>query len=345
MNFICKRISWPTYLLVCLFGIGSWIAINGVWVELPLLVEYAPEKWDLPSYLAVITQLANIGPLLYSLGNYFAPKKVYEKPVILFITTIGTISCLLLAFFWDSTSKIGKTEHSVALFALTFTLALVDCTSSVVFLTFMSIFPTSYMSALFVGETMSGMLPAFVALGQGIEKDKKCNFSHYNATNLSRSVELSNTTITKSSGPNFGPDVFFSFLSAMMVVCGVSFLGLNYLPFARKQHVTKKRSSSGNSHDESQHLLESGDDGSEEGLAHDPLLPRMTKKSSKSVPKYTIYDIAYLLVIQAWVNCLANGVLTSVQSYATGPYGSMTYHLGNYYGIDFLLNYMGNGCF
>lgn len=44
-------------LLATVFGIGAWVAINGLWVELPLLVTYLPEGWTLPSYLSVIIQV------------------------------------------------------------------------------------------------------------------------------------------------------------------------------------------------------------------------------------------------------------------------------------------------
>lgn len=35
-----------THLLVALFGMGSWAAINGIWVELPVVVKDLPEgEW------------------------------------------------------------------------------------------------------------------------------------------------------------------------------------------------------------------------------------------------------------------------------------------------------------
>ena len=45
-------------LLAVLFGISSWISINGLWVELPLLVQNLPEGWALPSYLSIIVQVS-----------------------------------------------------------------------------------------------------------------------------------------------------------------------------------------------------------------------------------------------------------------------------------------------
>ena len=59
-------------ILAVLFGISSWISINGLWVELPLLVERLPEAWTLASYLSVIVQLANIGPITIGLVRYFS---------------------------------------------------------------------------------------------------------------------------------------------------------------------------------------------------------------------------------------------------------------------------------
>lgn len=45
-------------VLAALFGVGAWVAVNGLWVELPLLVTDLPEGWNLPSYLSVIIQVS-----------------------------------------------------------------------------------------------------------------------------------------------------------------------------------------------------------------------------------------------------------------------------------------------
>ena len=311
-------ISWPTYVLIVVFGLGSWIAVNGLWVELPILVKFAPEKWDLPSYLTVIVQLANVGPLAYSIGNHFAPRSISEKPVVLLIVLIGSVSCALLAFFWNKTSFVGGVEHSTALLVLSFCLAIVDCTSSVVFLTFMGLFPSSYMSALFVGETMSGMLPSFVALGQGVAKGSSasCNKTSQNITNTSSSHHNADT------GLKFGPEPFFFFLFSMMIACGLAFMGLNYLPFAKKQHVRTISQRSGE--EERQWLIRSDSFAHHENGAEN----FSTETHSTSFSSFTHHHVIYLLCIQAWINCLSNGVVSSIQAYAYEPYGNETYHLG-----------------
>ena len=46
-------------LLAVMFGLSSWISINGLWVELPMLVTQLPEYWALPSYLSIIVQVSS----------------------------------------------------------------------------------------------------------------------------------------------------------------------------------------------------------------------------------------------------------------------------------------------
>ncbi|GFN77968.1 solute carrier family 52, riboflavin transporter, member 2 [Plakobranchus ocellatus] len=163
----CGNVNVLVYLLVILFGVASWVDINGLWVELPILVQNLPEGWDLPSYMAIIIQVANIAPLLYTLASWLWPRQNFETPVIYIIISLGAVSCLLLAMLWDVTSEIAGAQRSTALLILQFFLALVDCTSSVAFLPFMFTFRPQYMTAYFIGEGFSGLIPSVVALGQG----------------------------------------------------------------------------------------------------------------------------------------------------------------------------------
>lgn len=54
-------------LLALMFGLGAWIGVNGVYVQLPLLVHDAPEGWSLPAHMVMLVQFANLGPILYTL--------------------------------------------------------------------------------------------------------------------------------------------------------------------------------------------------------------------------------------------------------------------------------------
>ena len=57
MKHLLQRRIILVDLLAILFGISSWISINGLWVELPMLVSHLPEQWALPSYLSIIVQV------------------------------------------------------------------------------------------------------------------------------------------------------------------------------------------------------------------------------------------------------------------------------------------------
>uniref|UniRef100_A0A8I5SZT4 Riboflavin transporter n=1 Tax=Pongo abelii TaxID=9601 RepID=A0A8I5SZT4_PONAB len=70
-----------THLLVALFGMGSWAAINGIWVELPVVVKELPEGWSLPSYVSVLVALGNLGLLVVTLWRRLAPGKDEQVPI------------------------------------------------------------------------------------------------------------------------------------------------------------------------------------------------------------------------------------------------------------------------
>lgn len=63
------NMSLLTHLLACLFGIGSWISINGLWVELPLIVPEIAEG----SYLSVLIQISIFGPIFVTVMHRFRP--------------------------------------------------------------------------------------------------------------------------------------------------------------------------------------------------------------------------------------------------------------------------------
>ncbi|CAG2122343.1 unnamed protein product, partial [Medioppia subpectinata] len=94
-------------ILAVIFGISSWVEVNGVWVETPILVQRLPEEWNLASFIVMITQLANIGPIVYSILKFKFTLKSVENPAIHVTLLIGAVSCLLLSLFWDRISLIN----------------------------------------------------------------------------------------------------------------------------------------------------------------------------------------------------------------------------------------------
>jgi len=308
-------------VLAIFFGISSWISINGLWVELPLLVEELPEGWSLPSYLSIIVQLANIGPILYGIVRGFCSKNVPQHLVIILLLVVGSVASLLLALFWDKTAVIGGSPRSLGLFVLVFFLSLVDCTSSVLFMPYMSAFKGIYLYSYFIGEGLSGFVPSVAALIQGVSGNPVC-----------KNVTLSNGTVVVEAvrgDARFSTTTFFHFLLCMMLTSLVSFLLLHYLPAtqAGKASTTALLSDlppTASPQPRSSRKMSSSSTCSASSLqGEDPEFPALDliQKESKS------YSVVYLLVLQCFICFLSNGALPSIQSYSCLPYGNTVYHL------------------
>lgn len=310
------------HVLACAFGLGSWVAVNGMWVELPLIVNILPEGWNLPSYLTVIIQLANIGPILVTLVHKLRPGWLRENPVIYAVLMIGVLACILLTLFWKKTTVILGQPRSTAFFIITFFLSLVDCTSSVTFLPFMMQLPSKYITTYFIGEGLSGFLPGLVALAQGVGIVKCLSQS---SGNLSSSGHENLTLEAQYLPPNFSTEIFFSFLVVMMVISLGAFGLLNYVPQTYtlstedllSEPVTVVTVSGGL---ENQAACNSRKN-SREGTAGDQPKVLIVKAY------YSCYELAFIYCMVVWVNCATNGLLPSVQTFSCMPYGNMIYHL------------------
>ena len=307
-----RQVNIPVYILVIVFGMSSWVAVNGLFNELPLFVDRLPEKWALPSFLSVIIQLANIGPLIYTVAYKFAPSKIKEWPVIYGIIILGATATLLLTFFWNKTNYFGSVEHSTGLFTLTAILALVDCTSSVVFLPFIGYFAAQYMTALYIGEGFSGMIPGILGLFQGLGRDTKCeNKTEYIFNKTTGHNESKTHVVPVNTPPNFSIEVYFILLFAILVCSGVSFTFLHLSHFAKKERTVGKNTEETGTSEE--HLLEND----------------MSSNNGEIVELITIGTKQYifLLSVTVWLNFISNGFIPSIGSYASLPYGSTPYTL------------------
>lgn len=313
--------SLLTHLLACLFGIGSWISINGLWVELPLMVPEVPEGWHLPSYLSVVIQLANIGPFFVTVMHQFRPGAFNETAVIYVIIGLGIAASFLLGFLWKKTVIVASAPRSVALFVLTFFLSAVDCTSSVTFLPYMMRLKPQFLTTYYIGEGVSGLLPALVALVQGVGVVNCVNSTR----SLNQTLNVSGDFVTfdlqaQYQPANFSAEVFFFILSAMMLVCLVAFLLLNYHPSVARE-LTNNTYINGVKEKSHKNRKQS-----EQTFMVDSFRPAK-QKSSFGTGFYSSMQVFYIFGILAWANALTNAVLPSVQSYSCMPYGNNIYHL------------------
>ncbi|XP_067001981.1 solute carrier family 52, riboflavin transporter, member 3-A isoform X3 [Anabrus simplex] len=340
-------------VLAILFGIAAWVAVNGMFVQLPLLVQTQPEEWNLPSYLSVIVQIGNIGPILYTISHKFFPGRLQDSHIIYCILIMGSTALLLMAFLYKETTIIAGEPHSTSLFCLQFFISLVGCTSSVLFMPFMSNFREIYLISYFVGEGLSGFLPSIMALVQGVGGNPSCvNRTLFNETTNSTVVEL----VLYTPPPRFSPEVFFFFLFGVMSLSTIAFFLLNNLRICKSEKVssyqaelTRRYSNKSASPPVTQHpplsiaygvdtippvnlsmhLSDSdipyeGNESLKEGLQNETQAAVTESVPSKNLPRPTY---GFLLALAAWVCIFGNGVFPSIQSYSCLPYGNTAYHL------------------
>lgn len=305
-------------LLAVFFGISSWISINGLWVELPLLVQRLNEGWALASYLSIIVQIANLGPITYAILRWLTSDKIPAAAVIVFLLSLGSVSSGLLAAFWDQTTNVWGTEHSTALFVLVFFLSLVDCTSSVLFLPFMAVFRDIYLNSYLIGEGLSGFIPAIAALAQGVGGNPYCVNSTTNNNN-SDVVDYEMEKVTPE--PRFSVEAFFMFLTGMMVVSLSSFLLLKCLPVVEKEHAINHQFVVD---DRRQSIMSTYSDIDAPWVNRREIRHR---GMSEAEEHSSMIEFVLLLLVQVYVCFLSNGAFPSIQTYSCLPYGNTVYHL------------------
>ncbi|OXA39799.1 solute carrier family 52, riboflavin transporter, member 3-B [Folsomia candida] len=344
-------------ILATFFGIGTWLTINGLFVQLPLLALALPEGWNIGSYLSVMVQLANVGPLSYIFLNSMAPNIVTEKRAIYVVMLIGLVTTVLLANLWEETTPVGGVERSTALLILVTCLALVDCSSRVLYLPFMSKFQEIYLTSYFLGEGLSGLVPSAVALIQGVGGDSACQ----NRTDGQPGLEPAQTH------PRFSVDVFFYILFTLVLGSLVAFVLMN------KKEVTKNARKVSKSvleeefdieappenlkmpqpYDHPSHeskrlsmieIMSRGSRGSVETCksTHEKSIPlptlSETQEEKEEAPPTGCTPLSvllrqpktsflYLLMLQGYICFWEFGAFPSIQSFSGTPYGNVPYHL------------------
>lgn len=286
-------------ILAIFFGVGTWIGINSTYVQLPLLVNATPEGWTIASYIVIIIQVGNIGPLLYGLIQRLRPIK--DSFIIYFLLAIGVAAGFCMAFFYPVTAKLFGADRSIAIFINVFFFALVGCTSSVLFMPYFGRFRDIYLITYLIGEGLSGFLPGVLALIQGVGGNDKC-------------VETEDGVERITPSPRFGTQTFFLVISSLFIASFISFLLLDKLKSVRKEYAASVTIGHGNTYDYNTNQPSAEVDNSEL-----PLKEEGKKLSDK--------NYRALLVLLGFVCMFSNAIFPSIMGYGTLPYGNVAYHL------------------
>ncbi|XP_063708091.1 solute carrier family 52, riboflavin transporter, member 3-A [Culicoides brevitarsis] len=279
-------------ILILLFGISSWLLINSTYLQLPLLVEKAPEGWSLASYIVIVIQVGNVMPLLYNIIQSIHPFK--DSIFITILLLIGITGSVLFGFYYDTTTHLLGEDRSVAMLIIVFTFALVGCTSSVLFMPYMGRFQEIYLITYLVGEGLSGLVPSLLALGQGVGGNTVCRVNN----------ETESGFEYYTPPPRFSIQTFFAAIASIFIVCTIAFVLIDRLPTFKKQYSNVD--------------IKSGNDYTYKKDETDSEISDDVRLSK--------WNYGYLMILMAIICFFTNGFFPSTQTYSVAPYGNLTYH-------------------
>ena len=312
-----KEISIPVFLLVIVFAMSSWIDIYGLYVELPLFIKKLPEGWALPSQFGMTVSFGNIGPLLFIAAVKLCPNKVREWPFILVIIGVGCLMCLCLIFVWDKTAYIAGQERSVGLIVTVAALSIVDCTSTVVYIPYLAIFKSQYITAYYIGEGLGSLVPGLLGLAQGLGSEPHCvNSTTDTQDDLLGENHTKWTVEAVYDPPVFSVEIFFLFLLGILVCSGIAFIILHTSAFCKKDHERakpdcKKDTLAGDS--ELDQLNEKEEGCQETDCADDVAISSNMTNTTRICIFCLIFDVLFSMV--------GYSVLPSITPYSIIPYG------------------------
>ena len=241
------------------------------------------------------------------------------------ILLLGFVAAILLTQLWDREIEIRGKQSSFPFLFLSFVFALADCTSSVVFLTFMAKYPAGYMISFYVGGGISGVLPCMLTLAQGTVGDG-CN---------------SDVDSDSPDEPRFGANLYFGFLAILIAISGIAFHLLNTLRVSQNERNDIIPSTS-------PCIQASEQEGCDASSEND--LASFSQNCDQTIlTNIRVFDVFFgvkrrelaqlkwnfvqLFSIIAVVSALGNGVVPAILSYACLPYGPTAYHLATELGL------------
>uniref|UniRef100_A0A0M3HFG5 Riboflavin transporter n=1 Tax=Ascaris lumbricoides TaxID=6252 RepID=A0A0M3HFG5_ASCLU len=214
-----------------------------------------------------------------------------------------------MAFFWHVTVFIFNQQRSIALIILLFGMALVNSTSNVLFMPYMSTFHPSYLTAYFVGMGLSALFPSLVSIAQG--SSDEC-------------VLVNDTMIREKIAVRFGVREYNLVMLVWLLLATFSFALLHWSKIA-SDGIKSTHTSTQLPVDEAS-PLNVARTGYDEKLIFQRYADMNAEEEKKL--KVSKWRYAYLLLLMAIVNAQMNGIIPSIQSYAAIPYSQATYHLG-----------------
>ena len=213
--------------------------------------------------------------------------------------SMGCLTAIGMAFFYQNTTTINGSEHSVAYLIFVFLFATVGTVSSVLFLPFMGRFRECYLVSYMCGQGMNGLFTSILTLIQGI-----------GVPECIPSNSTDGKPIKYIPPARFGTQTFFLLVFAFLLLSTVAFILLNSL------EVCKKELAAGTVMEGNKYYYENED-------RHDVA----TGEIPDNVLNLSTFNYVKLLSAMVLIGFFGNGIFPGLQSFSSLPYGFLIYHL------------------
>ncbi|CAF3830093.1 unnamed protein product [Rotaria sp. Silwood1] len=299
--------EYTTYLLLTFVSVSSWVDINAIFAELSQIVLTQPEGWKLGAHLGLVINIGNIAPFALVIFKCIFGKHRLNLILLNYIVIIiGMMSCILLVFFWSNTVYILRENRSVSLFILSFFLSLVDCTSMVTLSDYMTHFQTKFTSTLFLGESLSMILPSFLAIAQGNGQLECISIFDNNKTSNFSTIAIYKTA-------RFSVSIYFLCIFFLLLI---SFISLMFLQWTKVSKNFRQVLANESSLSDVNEL--------------DTIQAIETSNNSEKSNEYILTTTSYYLLLLGclYATLVIFGLLLSVSTYVLMPYGHQIFYLG-----------------
>jgi riboflavin transporter 2 len=289
--------------------------------------------------IGAVSQLAQIGPILLLLmkckcvsccSNSFSrclrKGAIPDRAIVYGLLIIGMIAGTCLALFWDKTMIVFGQTRSYVFFICVFFLAILDCTCTIAFLTYIGGFRGDYVTALYIGEGISSLLPSLFALLQGTGDSSHECFNSNNSTFSSVAWSNATTSELTKNKPRFSISTYFWLLLSTLIVSFLAFLVLEFYPGFRKEHISKHPSSA-----TYRYSIDSKAEKQESPLIKKR--KRSTTYKAKQSKKTQNLDKFVLFTAIMFISFVLYGILPALSSYSAMPYGSKIMHLSSSFAL------------
>jgi riboflavin transporter 2 len=307
LNKQWKLKDYLTYILLTLVFLSSWTDINGIFTELPQIILTQPEGWRLGSHLGFVASVSNIAPLALVFCKCTCRKRPLNViPINYIVISIGLLLCFLLVFFWSNTTVVFNQTRSLALLILTFFLALLDCTAMVSFSHYMTRFRSEFTSALFLGESLTTIIPSLLAIAQGNGR-----LTCVSSSNNKAGGNVSTIAVYETA--RFSVSIYFLCIFFLLVLSFAAYVLLQWTKIAANS---------------------SQDAAKEPMMSESKNVPTMNSMidsdSANELQGHKITPLFYLLLLfgSAYTSSIVYGMVFSISVYVLMPYGHQIFYLG-----------------